>query len=276
MDTDPADIDLIERHLSGQLTQAEAEDFETRLAEDHEFARKLRLRKTFPSLFKAAGQDEIIMAVKDTTDDIIKKKKVHILKPRHFVLGIILLFTGVLIYFQFIKTSGPVLKTEDQDPVARLVKIEDNQAQLQAHMQLQAEAPVKATELQPVPLTAAPAVQKAQTPVIEAVAAPETELPQKTTAPRPAVNLHNSNILESPDDNASIYRGEEIVFRWKQSTDSFTNFFIISEANNKLAWWRGIKPGIRELSVSARNFKPGRFYWYVGNKELRRTMIINP
>jgi hypothetical protein len=162
-------------------------------------------------------------------------------------LGIILLFTGVLIYFQFIKTSGPVLKTEDQDPVARLVKIEDNQAQLQAHMQLQAEAPVKATEL-----------------------------PQKTTAPRPAVNLHNSNILESPDDNASIYRGEEIVFRWKQSTDSFTNFFIISEANNKLAWWRGIKPGIRELSVSARNFKPGRFYWYVGNKELRRTMIINP
>jgi len=80
MSTGDTDIELIERFISDKLTQTELEDFETRLEEDHEFARKFRLRKTFPSLFKAEGQDEIAMSVTATPAEKPKKKKAHSLK----------------------------------------------------------------------------------------------------------------------------------------------------------------------------------------------------
>ncbi len=98
---------------------------------------------------------------------------------------------------------------------------------------------------------------------------PETRVqPEKTMAvPLPVELL-------SPADSLVVSRGEELIFRWKMQNDTFTNFYIISEAGHKLAWWRGIRPGISEYKVEARNFRPGRFYWYVGDKKVRRTLII--
>lgn len=80
--------------------------------------------------------------------------------------------------------------------------------------------------------------------------------------------------LEAPADSMIFNRNGEILFRWKQKTDSFTNFYIISEISNLRVWWRGIRPGIRELKIPAINFKPGKFYWYVGTKEVKRTLVI--
>ncbi|MCX6287241.1 MAG: hypothetical protein NTY96_09005 [Bacteroidetes bacterium] len=230
MNTDQADIDLIERHLSGQLTHAEAVDFEERLGEDHEFARKLRLRKAFPSLFNAAGDDIIAQAVVEVPEVRIKKKKVYLLKPRHFVWAIIVLLAGILFYFLFIRISRPMQKTREKKPVARVVE--------------------------------------------KAVA--KTQQPEKAGSPEQAISLHKSIVLESPADGMGVNRAEDIVFRWKQSTDSFTNFYLFSEASNKLAWWRGIRPGIRELTIPANKLNTGRFYWYVGTKESKRILIINP
>ena len=314
MNTDPADIDLIERFLSGQLTHTEAVDFETRLGEDHEFARKLRLRKNFPSLFKAEGKDEIVMTVEDTPEVRVKREKPRTVKTRHiFWTAIILLSAGILGYFMFIRTSPPGQKTGDQKTVSRALvnaKVpvkttvkyaEQPQANLKAAELMQtrvkseeqpqtnvkvaerSEANVKAAELIQ---TAVKPEEPSQVPYKEAEAkpapvkaeptAPKNESTEKAAPRESMIKLNKSIELGSPADNLVVNRNEEILFTWKQATDSFTNFYIISEANNKLAWWRGIRPGIRELRVSATNFKPGRFYWYVGTKDNKRTLIVNP
>jgi anti-sigma factor RsiW len=298
MNTNPADIDLIERYLHGQLTQAEAADFETRLGEDHEFARKLRLRKNFPSLFKAEGHDEIAMAVTDTPEVRVKKKKVHFLKARHIIWGIIVLVTGVLIYFLAVRLGQSVSRPADQahTPVKTVEQVQTKvktteqvhpplktadqvQANMKAAEQMQTplktpeplQTKVRSAEQLQVPVQAAEPIQ---TPIKAEPTAPKTELTEKAIPRETAIKIHKPIELESPADNLVVKRGEEILFTWKQATDSFTNFFIISEAGNKLAWWRGIRPGIRECKVPAIKFKPGRFYWYVGNKEFKRTLIV--
>ncbi len=81
-------------------------------------------------------------------------------------------------------------------------------------------------------------------------------------------------VLISPAIDESFSRNAEIVFSWKQKTDSLTNFFIRSEISHKMLWWRGIKPGIRAYRLPPRTFLPGKYYWYVGNREIRRTFII--
>ena len=227
MNTDQADIDLIERHLSGQLSHAEVVDFEIRLGEDHEFARKFRLRKTFPSLFKAEGPDEIAMAVEDAPQPRIRKKRVRSKKTRSLLLGvIILLLAGILSYFLFVKINQPL------QPAAE---------PLQSH----------------VPAT------------------PTARIPEQPIARESELNVSKPIVLEAPAEGMIFNRSEEMLFRWKMATDTFTNFYLISEANNKLAWWRGIRPGTRECIIPANKLFPGKFYWYVGTKEFSRTVVVS-
>jgi len=247
MSTSDTDLELIERFISGKLSPAELENFETRMEEDHEFARKLRLRKTFPSLFKAEGQDEIAMSVTATPAEKPKKKKAHFSKSRYFILGgIILLLALVLVYFLFFWTVSSDREVAGRKAIVRTVEKSTEKGNT--------PAPVKTVDQAQIQVKAA---EQAKTPV------------------KPGVNVHDPIVLLSPADNMTVKRGEEVLFTWKQSTDSFTNFYIISESGNKLAWWRGIRPGIREIKVPAMNFKPGRFYWYVGTREARRTITIS-
>ena len=230
MSTDQADIDLIEQYLNGKLKGTGLRDFEFRLDDDRELARKLRLRKTFPSLFKAEGTDAIVMSTAEVPEPAIKKGKRNFINARVIVWGaIIIVLAGAFSYFILIGQDQPLLKAETRP-----------------------HSPVKAT----------PEVSKAQLPV-------------SRTRPEPAITVHQPVELDTPPDNKVFSRKEEILFRWKQETDSFTNFYIFSEDNRKLAWWRGIRPGIREYKVAARNFKPGKFYWYVGTKKNRRSIIIS-
>lgn len=255
MKTDPVDIDLIERFLKGQLSHEEAMDFETRLEEDHEFARKLRLRKTFPSLFKAEGQDEITMEIEETPEEPFPVNKVKRSGSRRgfWVIVVMLLIAAagfLAVWFArssrqqagqarvTVKAEGKPsekLKTGEQK---QAVKLSAEGISAQANpAQVQGLAPVKAAE------TPAPAVRRP----IE---------------------------LLLPADSEVVSRGQDVVFKWRQQTDSFTNFYLISEAGNKLAWWRGIKPGVREITIPAINFKTGKFFWYVGSKQYRHTLII--
>ena len=81
--------------------------------------------------------------------------------------------------------------------------------------------------------------------------------------------------LITPADGIALGRSEDILFNWKQKTDSFTNFYIYSEVQDKMVFWRGIKPGIREYKVPVKFLRPGKFYWFVGTKDVRRTFTIS-
>ncbi|MEI6681623.1 MAG: hypothetical protein WCO44_03295 [Bacteroidota bacterium] len=81
--------------------------------------------------------------------------------------------------------------------------------------------------------------------------------------------------LVDPADGIALTRKDDILFNWKQKTDSFTNFYIYSEVQDKMVFWRGIKPGIREYRVPIKFLRPGKFYWYVGTKDVRRTFTIS-
>jgi len=317
MSTEETDLDLIERFIGGKLSRTELEDFETRMEEDHEFARKFRLRKTFPSLFKAEGPDAIAMTPAAVPAEIPKKQKPHSSKSRYFVIpGIFLLIALALamVYFLLFRPGRPGGEIAgNKGAVAKVEKpAEKGKAREQLHAADQMKAAVEASEqppagakpseslpapgktseqppagvkpAEPLPAASKPTEQmqvagKTGEPVQVPVKAGEQPPAQmKANEPPPAPKLapatRNGIILLSPADNISVKRGEEVVFTWKQSTDTFTNFYIISESSNKLAWWRGIRPGIREIKVPAVNFKPGRFYWYVGSKDIRRTLIV--
>lgn len=278
MKTGKEDIELIERFLSGMLNHDELVDFETRLEEDHEFARKLRLRKAFPSLFNAQGKDLIIQDIKKNveekiTEKKVKKEKVHGFRSRNFVwIGIIALAALCLVYILWIRPE-PAVETAVVPKPAATQKQAANATQPSGvistpavTLNVQSLTPstpaVNTTVQSPTPVTTPPPVIKANAPARNPSA--------------PAVTSQKAIELQVPEDNMVFERNEDILFRWKQKTDSFTNFYIISEANNKLAWWRGIRPGIRELTVPAVKFKPGKFYWYVGTRENRRMIIIAP
>jgi hypothetical protein len=307
MKTDPEDLDLIERFLKNQLSHDEAVDFEIRVGEDHEFARKLRLRKTFPSLFQAEGHDEIVMDVEEKHEVIVKKKKTHFLKARHIGWGLLVLAAGVLIYFlasefgtsfgKLISLKHAPVKTEQSGvrvksiaPLKPAVKtvsplkpdvktLSPEQSPLEppapvrvsVNADYQVHAGLTTSDLLLSPLKPA---QPLQITVKAVPTAPKPETAAKTFSVDSGVKVQKPIELESPADNLVVNRGEDIRFSWKQATDSFTNFYIKSVANNKLAWWRGIKPGIRECTVPANKLLPGKFYWYVGKKEYSRTIII--
>jgi len=242
MKTKEKDIDLIENFLSGKLSNAEMMNFETRVEEDHEFARKLRLRKAFPSLFNAAGEDEINQQVPDISEVIKSKTKEKLLKTRYIVWSIIIVLIAVtLVYFIIIRSNRSGQEITGHEPSVKNVEQTFNQ--------------------KPVALTMTPALSETQ--LVETKVLHET---------KPAV--HRSVELITPADSMVINRGSEIFFRWRQETDSFTRICIVSDISDKIIWWRGIAPGIREYNIPANNFRPGKFFWYVGTSEVKRAIII--
>ncbi len=230
MDTNQADIDLIERYLNGKLSSSEVYNFENRLGEDREFARKCRLLKTFPEMKKEPGNIEPVKIEVKSVAHNIERKYSNPFKPIYLVWGAIaVLIIGFSIFFMITKTDRPV------------------------------EKPVT---VKPVPLNDTPSM-------------PPVKQSEKIIEPKRFESTKGKPIeLKAPTDGMTFNRKDEILFSWKLETDTLTNFYVFSEINDKLVWWRGIKPGIRESKVAAKNFKPGRFYWYVGTKEVKRTFTV--
>lgn len=227
METDQADIDLIERYIHGKLTPAEVEIFEDRLEADREFARKYRLRKTFPEMMHDADNPGPVTMEKEPL--VLYGERVYPDPKRNKYLfwgAISVIIIGIIIYFLAIRPGG-------ESTFLRDISLNESTASQQ----------VKQSEKPALPMEADMAIRK---PVE----------------------------LNSPDDGVTFSRKDQILFTWELETDTFTNLYVFTEGNNKLVWWRGIKPGIRENKVPAINFLPGKFYWYVGNKEVKRTFTI--
>ena len=266
MNTDQADIELIEQFINGKLNHDELVDFETRLEEDHEFARKFRLRKAFPSLFNASGNDLIVQDVKESVEEELPEIRAEEYQPKSFKPrciiwpALVIVLTIALVWFFFIRPKPAVNKTTDQTNTPAKTTLT-----LKPATPVQPAAQVKIPEQSPVNVP----------PPGQATASQTTALAKPQPEPRkPETTVPKAIELLAPDDNMVVTRGEDLVFKWKMATDSFTNFYIIAESTNKLAWWRGIKPGIRELTVPAINFKSGKFYWYVGRREYKRSLIV--
>ncbi|MEI8226596.1 MAG: hypothetical protein WCG82_11800, partial [Bacteroidota bacterium] len=220
----------IERYINGKLTNDDVYNFETRLYEDREFARKYRTRKTFPEMMKAARDVSSEFILAETPDPEIEWRYSDLKKPKYLVWGAIAaIMIGVVIFFIVQKINQPIegsTTLSNSSVNDSLTKPTLKQSDI-------------ITERQAIDITMRKPVE-----------------------------------LNSPDDGVTFSRKDEIVFNWELETDTFNYLYIFSEINNKLVWWRGIKPGIRENKVAAINFLPGRFYWYVGNKDVKRTFII--
>lgn len=231
MDTDQADIDLIERYIQGQLSPAEVMHFEFRLDDDREFGRKFRLRKTFPELMHEEGYIEPAKTSAGTSAQKTERGSFNFIKPRFLAwVAAVVIMTGVVIFLINMKTIFPGERSATPGPNDR------NDPRIISQ--------VKQPSQVVYPAAAEPSVKKP----IE---------------------------LEAPADGDTLNRIGDILFRWKLETDTFTNIYIFTEINDELVWWRGIKPGIREHKVPAIYFQPGRFYWYVGTRDVKRTFIVN-
>lgn len=236
MDQDAADLALIERKLQGLLSTNEEIDFEDRLEADHEFARKYRLRQSFPSLFHAEGPDVIGQHIDAPQPQVISRAPSRTGKKVGAAMVLIVL-AGILIY------AGWYLTRPDGDQPGKLPP-----------------APAEKTSIAPASDSIAGKPEK-----VQVTSSGTVSLPDSFTAPI---------LLEAPGENITFSRSDEIHFRWQMETDSFTNFYILKAPDSKMVWWRGIRPGIREYILPPVKLSTGEYYWYVGQKKYGRKLQI--
>jgi hypothetical protein len=240
----PTDNDLIERYLLGKLSREEIRGFETRLDDDREFARKLRLLKTFPEMMSEPARIEYERMLAEAAMPVVKKKRFIFRKPIYLLLVVVASLLFIVIALLFIFTG----KSHQKENVIR----EEN------------------------------VVQKED--VVKSVVAPRKDILTVTTpVPQPekkeareVISGSGQKTIEllNPANGIKLSRKEMILFNWAQRTDSFTRFYIFSELNDHVMFWRGIRPGIREYKVPGNYLFPGKYYWYVGTKKEIHKFII--
>ena len=236
MNSDQNDNDLIEKYLLEKLSGEEVVAVETRMGEDREFARKCRLMKTFPEMMSAEGKLEYDRKFAVVAEQEPERKPFRSPKPKTVTwVGSALILIVIVVLFFVFRTNQPAADS------AKWVA-----------------SPVTDT-VNPKPIVASEPEKKSVIPAVD----------------QPVEQAHDAIELINPADGKSFGRTGEIVFSWKQETDSFTRFFICSEIRDKVVLWRGIRPGVREFRVPAANIYPGKFYWFVGTKDVKRTFVVS-
>jgi len=122
MHTNPKDIELIERFLDHELSEAEHSSFMNRIDHDPEFARLVKLRNVLPSLLKDADNYHNIREEVKSTLDFQGGKRLFFHNPVQMALAavILLLIATVVIFFvarehgilPFIKNDNLVKKND--------------------------------------------------------------------------------------------------------------------------------------------------------------------
>lgn len=243
MDSETEDIELIEKFLEGKLTHQELRNFNHRLDEDREFARKVRIRQTFPALLSDSVETESqpkepVAALRQPSSGGNKWKKITITLTLSFL-------AICLIIFVFLFSSRLVDK-RTADAGTR----PDNGS----HRSSFGSEPV---------------------PGIAAVEMPaRSEERRSESGGSDTLKNTNAIVLVVPEQDQTFNRNEPILFQWEQATDSTTNFYIVSVSGKKIYYWKGIKPGIHEFLLQARTFIPGRYVWFVGTRENKRSFVI--
>jgi len=248
MSINPSDNDLIEQYLLGKMTETEVHDFLVRVENDRELARKLRLLKTFPEMMSDQGRLEFEKKQAEAAVPVVRKRFFLFLKLRTiFWVAIIIavILTGIVLLFLF-KGSHHRQKT--------VVPQDITVAPPSAIVKPAVIAPVKDST-------------KETTHVLQ-------PMEKKEILVAPGGTVQKATGLLNPSEGAEISRKDEILFSWKQTADTFSRFYIISEFNNQVVLWRGIPPRIKEYKVPGSSLFPGKYYWYVGSKEQKRSFIV--
>ena len=97
------------------------------------------------------------------------------------------------------------------------------------------------------------------------------------------VKATKKNVISESDSIDSMRESvNEIIFRvndmirlnWKYKTDSFTHLYILSAGTDKIVIKTEIKPGTEVYTLEAKKLKAGRYYWFIGNKEIKRFFTV--
>jgi len=101
METDPKDIELIERFLDNKLSKEESSDFFKRVNKDREFAKLVKLREVMPDLLKDADNYRKIREEVKSTLDFQGGKRLFLHNTAQMALAavILLLIATVVIFF---------------------------------------------------------------------------------------------------------------------------------------------------------------------------------
>jgi hypothetical protein len=234
------DIELIERYLLGKMTDADKRSFENRLYDDRELARKLRLIRTFPEMMSEQGRIEFEKNRVEASAKAVKKKSFRFPKPRYILWTAFsaIALTGIALVFMWIgHRKENIIRKEN---VAQKENIK--------------------TEVATIKDTAG--VMPRNQPEMK-------KIPEVLNAVQKAIELL------TPAEGMNFSGKEAILFKWIQKTDTFTRFYIVSELNDQVVFWRGIRPGVREYKVPVNYLYPGTYYWYVGRKEVKHTFTVS-
>jgi len=239
------DNQLIELFLLGKLTDPEIRKFKERLDNDREFRRKYRLIKTFPEMMSEEGKKEFEIQQSATLVQKSKEKSGNIPKKKFLIWTTISIVAiiGVSLFFIF---NGAHLKN-----VVNPYKGNSTP-----------EINIRKSTIIPVKVVKADTTHKTDAREVPPIQNADSE------------SLSSAIELIHPDDGKKFIRAEMLKFRWNMKTDSFTRLYIISEELNKVVLWKGIRPGVREYTVPGNYLYPGKFFWYVGTKDQKRTFII--
>jgi hypothetical protein len=110
MQTDPKDIELIERFLDNDLSEAERSAFLNRIDSDPSFAKLIKLRNVLPSLLKDAENYQKIREEVKSTLDLQGGKRLFFHNPAQMALAaVILLMIATVVIFFVANEHGIVL-----------------------------------------------------------------------------------------------------------------------------------------------------------------------
>jgi len=116
METDPKDIELIERFLDNKLSKEESSDFFKRVNEDREFAKLVKLREVMPDLLKDADNYRKIREEVKSTLNFQGGKWLFFHNPAQMALAaVILLLIATVVIFFVTKEHGilPFIKNDN-------------------------------------------------------------------------------------------------------------------------------------------------------------------
>ena len=116
METDPKDIELIERFLDNKLSGQESFDFFQRLNEDKEFTRLVVLRNAIPGLLKDADNYNKIREEVKSTIHLQGSKRLFFHNPAQMALAAVILLLIATVVILFVANEHgifPFNKTEN-------------------------------------------------------------------------------------------------------------------------------------------------------------------
>ncbi len=116
MENDPKDIELIERFLDNELSEAEHSTFMNRIDHDPEFARLFKLRNVLPGLLKDADNYLVIRDEVKATLELQSSKRIFFHNPAQMAFAAVILLLIATVVILFVANENgifPFNKTEN-------------------------------------------------------------------------------------------------------------------------------------------------------------------